>query len=175
MTWYLTTDGLTVTQVAPSDLTTVITLTDDQAQQSINAKIDGKLVIVVNSAMVIRDPYTPSEQKYVDFKAGTYTLSDLEYADDATQTVVTDTYQNLYKDGHITKAVYDKYLKIDVDAQVAGLINEVNTFASNPLNWSDLTADQQTQLATYRNALKALSSDSNYPEVTIPTKPDFMQ
>lgn len=55
------------------------------------------------------------------------------------------------------------------------LIEEVDPIASNNLRWAGLTAEQQAEVATYRDALLGVTDQANFPyDITWPTKPSFL-
>jgi hypothetical protein len=44
-----------------------------------------------------------------------------------------------------------------------GLLSEIDSIATNPMRWGDLSSDQQNQVAQYRNALKNVPQQSGFP------------
>jgi len=55
------------------------------------------------------------------------------------------------------------------------LENRVDKYTANNLRWADLTAAQQAELSTYRQALLDITDQETFPEsVTWPTEPDWI-
>lgn len=73
-----------------------------------------------------------------------------------------------------TQAELDAAAASDVRSQRNFLLEtEVDPLVSNPLRWSELSADQQKGWASYRRALLDITAQSGFPHsVTWPTKPE---
>jgi hypothetical protein len=79
-------------------------------------------------------------------------------------------------------AAYVPPTQEELDAEAAGavraerdtkLASEVDTIVSNPLRWADLTAEKQTEWATYRRALLDITAQAGFPHSVVwPTKPE---
>jgi hypothetical protein len=53
------------------------------------------------------------------------------------------------------------------------LASEVDPIVSNPLRWADLTAEKQTEWASYRRAMLDITAQSGFPHSVVwPTKPE---
>ncbi len=84
-------------------------------------------------------------------------------ADPATEAYVPPTQEEL--DAAAAAAV-----RADRDYKLA---SEVDPIVTNPLRWSDLTAEKQAEWATYRRALLDIAAQSGFPNSVVwPTKPE---
>lgn len=55
------------------------------------------------------------------------------------------------------------------------LVTEVDPVVSNPLRWADLSDEQKTQIADYRQALLDVPQQAGFPEqVEWPVKPEIL-
>ena len=64
-------------------------------------------------------------------------------------------------------------VEADVRAQRNGLLEEMDMIISNPLRWASMTTEQQSNWATYRQALLDIPQQQGFPyNVTWPNKPE---
>ena len=69
-----------------------------------------------------------------------------------------------------TQAELDATLSEQLRGERDGLLAEVDAIAGNALRWGELTADQQSSWATYRQALLDVPQQTGFPhDVTWPT------
>ena len=55
------------------------------------------------------------------------------------------------------------------------LLSKLDIIISNPLRWNSFTSDQQTEIATYRQALLDVPQQATFPAtIEWPTKPAFI-
>lgn len=161
MKWYLSNTGT----LSQSQIDDSIELTETEAQQVIDAKRVGKLTLVKDASLFIRDQYSEEEQKYIDYKADKYELDEFEYADDASETIKTAaTYQDLYDLKKITEEKYLEYLSADMRMKRDSLLAEVDRVATNQIWFASLNDEQKTELAQYRQALLDVPQQSKFPQ-----------
>jgi len=97
-------------------------------------------------------------------KEGAAQLGELEYLDDATETIKTaESIEEMLALGVITQEAAVTAKARTVRAHRDQLLGAVDVVVTNPLRWGSLADDEKAALAAYRQALLGVPQQSGFP------------